>query len=467
MEWTEINTPNEILLLATVAIPGAAFALLGIAWLLGWNPREKTIGRLTAGAYSVTTLLITLLAVNMHALGVASVTVDLGRWFTIHEYRFPLTLLGDRLSLPLLALSAILTGLIGAFSRRYLHREAGFPRFFLLLNLFGFGSMLVFAAGSFDLLIGGWELVGITSVLLIAFFQERREPVQNAVRVFAIYRSADVGLLVGVFLLHHFVGTASYASLFSGEWPSGFDAALTGGEALAVALLLLLAAAGKAAQFPFSGWLPRAMEGPTPSSAIFYGAISVHAGAYLLLRATPLLLAAPLAAAAVIAVGALTAVTGTLAGRTSADAKTALAHGSLAQLGLIFVEIGLGWTWLALIHILGHAVVRTLEFLRAPSTLHDYHRMHAAAGGELGPAGLYYEAVLPMGFRHWLYRFALDRGHSDVLLDRIVMGPVNRLAKALAEFERRWSAAPANPEAVRHLVVLTPQAAERSGGPRG
>ena len=130
-----------------------------------------------------------------------------------------------------MALTAVLTGLIGAFSRRYLHREKGFERFFLLLNLFGFGSILIFAAGSFDLLIGGWELVGITSVLLIAFFQERREPVRNAVRVFAIYRACDVGLLVGVFLLHHFVGSATFADLFRGEWPAQQGASLTGAAA--------------------------------------------------------------------------------------------------------------------------------------------------------------------------------------------------------------------------------------------
>src|SRR5581483_9984124 len=141
-------------------------------------------------------------------------------------------------------------------------------RFFLLLHLFAFGSLLVFAAGSFALLVGGWEMVGITSVLLIAVFQRRTAPVANRLRVFAVYRACDIGLLVGVFAMHRWAGTASFA----GGFPM-----LPGGQALVVCLLLLLAASGKAAQVPFSGWLPRAMEGPTPSSAIFYGAISIHA----------------------------------------------------------------------------------------------------------------------------------------------------------------------------------------------
>src|SRR6185295_3594444 len=198
------------------------------------------------------------------------------------------------------------SGLIGQFSSTYLHRESGFLRFFLLLHLFAFGSLLAFAAGSFDLLAAGWEMVGITSVLLIAFFQSRTAPVENALRVFAVYRACDIGLLVGVFAMHQWAGTAS----FDGGFPM-----LNGSHALIVCLLVLLAASGKAAQVPFSGWLPRAMEGPTPSSAIFYGAISIHAGAYLLLRVQPMIGQSKLAAALVIAIGVMTAIHGTIVGR--------------------------------------------------------------------------------------------------------------------------------------------------------
>ncbi len=103
-------------------------------------------------------------------------TVTFGNWFAVHDYHFPLVLMADRLSLPFLAMTVVLSGLIGQFSATYLHRERGFLRFFLLLHLFAFGSLLAFAAGSFDLLVGGWEIVGITSVLLIAFFQQRPAP---------------------------------------------------------------------------------------------------------------------------------------------------------------------------------------------------------------------------------------------------------------------------------------------------
>lgn len=428
----------ETLLVTAVALPGAAFVLLALAWLVGWEPSERLVSRITSVAFGGSSLAAVFLAAGMFASGRSGVEISFGQWFVVHEYKFPLQLFADKLSLPMILLTTLLVGLTAAFSRRYLHRESGFMRFFLLLNLFGFGSLVVFAAGSYDLVIGGWELVGITSVLLIAFFQERKEPVHNALRVFAIYRGTDIGLLVGVFALHHFAGSGTYSALFSGEWPTQSAVTLTSGEALVVGLLFLLAAAGKAAQAPFTGWLPCAMEGPTPSSAIFYGAISVHAGAYLLIRSEPLILSSPFISAAVIVVGLVTAAVGTLGGRASADAKTSLAQASSAQLGLIFIEIGLGWTWLALLHILGHAVVRTLEFLRTPSMLHDYHRMHAAAGGKLDPVGLYYEAALPPSMRAWLYRLAIDRGRMDVILDRFIVGPLLDLSRGLSRIERKF-----------------------------
>jgi NAD(P)H-quinone oxidoreductase subunit 5 len=178
------------------------------------------------------------------------------------------------------------------------------------------------------------------------------------------------------------------------------------------------------------------MEGPTPSSAIFYGAISIHAGAYLLLRVQPILAQSRLASALVVAVGLLTALHGTIVGRVSADAKTSLAYASLTQVGVVFVEIGLGWKWIAVAHILGHATVRTLQFLRAPSMLHDYHLMHSAVGGEFSPTGQVLEALFPERAQLWLYRWALDRGHLDTILDRAVVHPLMRLSSLFARLDR-------------------------------
>jgi NAD(P)H-quinone oxidoreductase subunit 5 len=424
-----MNGVPSILLAFAVGAPGALFALLALAWMLGADLRENLIARLTRITYTLVTLALLALDLTMQIRGVKSFHVRLGDWFAAGEYRFPLDLLADHLSLPLMTLAALLTGLVAAFSARYMHREHGYLYFFLLLQLFGFGSLLLFSAGSFDLIVAGWEFVGITSVLLIAFFHQRPEPVRSGLRVFAVYRITDIGLLMGVVVLHHAAGTASM-SLFQGTWPAQ-TASLSGASAAAVAWLFLLAAAGKAAQFPFSGWLPRAMEGPTPSSAIFYGAISVHAGAYLLLRAQPLLAESAWVSAATIAIGLLSAVFGTLIGRACTDAKTSLAYASVTQLGIIFVEIGLGFSYLAVWHICGHAIVRTLQFLRAPSALHEFHQMHAAAGGHLKPVGVVHEALIPERVRAWMYRAALDRGHMDTILDRFLVNPVLWLSHAL------------------------------------
>ena len=416
---------SQSALLFVVAMPGIVFAVFGLLWLMAWVPEERAVSRITGTVFSASALALVPILWGIAASGAGSVTLTFGNWFAVHDYRFPVVLMADRLSLPFLCMTVVLSGLIGQFSATYLHRESGFFRFFLLLHLFAFGSLLAFSAGSFDLLVAGWEIVGITSVLLIAFFQLRTAPVDNALRVFGLYRACDIGLVAAVFAMHDWAGSAS----FSGGLPQ-----LTGYRATTVCLLLLLAAACKAAQVPFSGWLPRAMEGPTPSSAIFYGAISIHAGAYLLLRVQPLLAQSHLASSLVILVGVATAIYGTLSGRASADAKTSLAFASLTQVGVVFVEIGMGWTWVAVFHILGHAVVRTLQFLRAPSMLHDYHQMHSAIG-ETAPAGKGLEDLLPERLHLWLYRWALDRGHLDTILDRFVIRPLMRLSGFFARLD--------------------------------
>jgi NADH-quinone oxidoreductase subunit L len=435
-----------------VLAPGVIFAAFALLWLLGWVPSERVVSRITGLTFSLCVLGLAVILWTLASTGAQAVTVTFGNWFSVHDYHFPLVFLADRLSLPFLGLTVVLSGLIGQFSATYLHRERGFLRFFLLLHLFAFGSLLAFAAGSFDLLVAGWEIVGITSVLLIAFFEQRAAPVENGLRVFAVYRACDVGLLLGAFAINHWAGT----TLFAAGLP-----AFTGTQATIICLLLLVAAAGKAAQVPFSGWLPRAMEGPTPSSAIFYGAISIHAGAYLLLRVQPLLAQSRLASALVIAIGALTAVHGAIVGRASADAKTSLAYASLTQVGVVFVEIGMGWKWIAVAHILGHATVRTLQFLRAPSMLHDYHQMHSAFGGEISSPRTHLEDLLPERMQLWIYRWALDRGHLDTILDRYAIHPLIALSNIFAKIDNLGLHQPASR---REKVVLSMQSPASQGG---
>lgn len=379
---------DALLLAAPVLLPGGLCAALGAAWLLDARPGEKALGRASAACWGLAAAAVAALAAR--AAGGSVPAAAYGDWLAAGGQEFPLGLRADGLSLVMMSLTAALVGVVVVFSRRYMHRDPGFHRFFFLLNLFGAGAMLLFSAASYDLIAVGWELVCTASFLLVAFYQTREAPARGALYMLGVYRFCDIGFFTGIALLHRFHG------------------ALTAEAATAVALCFLLAAMGKSGQFPFSDWLPRAMEGPTPSSAIFYGALSVHAGAYLLLRARPILDASPWAWVAVVAVGAVTAVQGALVGRVCPDAKTSLAYATMTQLGLIFVEIGLGFDRLALWHIAGHAVLRTAQFLQAPSLLHDHHQLHSAAGGHLPAAGAPFGALMPRAAREWLYGFALD-----------------------------------------------------------
>ena len=179
--------------------------------------------------------------------------------------------------------------------RQPLHApRAGYNRFFVLYTLFVLGMVATSLAGTIETLFAGWELVGLSSALLVAFFQERRNPARNGLWVWTIYRFSDAALLLAAVAMHHLRGEGDFDRLLGmGLWPEVVPS-LTSHQGLLVGMLVLVAAAGKSALVPFSGWLPRAMEGPTPSSAVFYGALSVHLGAFLLLRVSPLLDSSPL-----------------------------------------------------------------------------------------------------------------------------------------------------------------------------
>ncbi len=450
----------EVLVVAIPGLPAAACLLLGAACAVGRTPGERGIARLTAAASTGGLLAALGVALGLALRGEAQLEVGLGRWFGVEGYGFEVKLLADALGLAFATVSAALLGVVGLFAAPYLHREPGFARFFFLLLVFASGVATTTLAGTIDLLFVGWELVGISSALLIAFFRERRDPQRNALRTFAVYRLCDAGLLAAAVLLHHVVHTADLRAAFgAGPWPAG-PAGLEGPVATLLAGLLVLAALGKSAQVPFSGWLPRAMDGPTPSSAIFYGALSVHLGVYLLLRAGPLLERAPLASWALVAIGLASALHGTFVGRVQTDAKSALAYATITQVGLILAEIGLGLRGVPLVHALGHACLRTLQLLRAPSLLREHHQVEASLGVGSAPVAVGLEQLLPRPARAWFYRLALERGHHDALLVRVLVEPLLDLARRLDRFERAWLAslggaedAPAA-EAPRHERAL-------------
>jgi NADH:ubiquinone oxidoreductase subunit 5 (subunit L)/multisubunit Na+/H+ antiporter MnhA subunit len=430
--WLNVTA---ILLLAA---PLAALVLQAVPAWLGRPLSERAIGRLVGGAFALSTVAGTAAGAVMWWQGLHEFRLPLMTWFGVGHYRFQWELVLDALSVPFAILGAALVGLIGSFSRRYLHKDLGFGRFYLLITLLGAGVSLVVLAGALDTLVLGWELVGLASALLISFFHDRRRPVEHGLRAFTTYRVCDVGILGAAAWLHHAVGTTAMVRL-SEPW-GGLPVPSQLWEATVIGLLILWGTMGKSAQVPLSGWLPRAMEGPTPSSAIFYGALSIHLGPFLLLRAASLLDAAPIVAWTVVAVGALTAMHGSMVGRVQSDIKSALAYASLTQVGLIFMEIGLGFRLLAVAHVLGHAIIRTLQILRSPSLLHDQHHLEQAMGMLVPPPSDLMGRWLPPGWQPWLYRHALERGYLDSWLRDYLVGPFLRLVRFADALERRWAA---------------------------
>jgi NAD(P)H-quinone oxidoreductase subunit 5 len=427
------------LVVGQLAAPAAALAAIGIPALLGRPLSEAATGRLVGAGFAAAFLAAAATLATLVTGGFRPEMVDLATWFTVGHHAATIHLVADALSVPYVCFTSGLCWLVNAFAGKYLHREPGFTRFFILLALFGTGMNLMVLADSIDLLFAGWEFVGISSALLIGFFHERGNAVRAALRAFVTYRICDVGILAASVVIHHAVGDGDFDRLFTVDWPHG-TCRVPAATATVVSLLLVFASLGKTAQVPFSGWLPRAMEGPTPSSAIFYGALSIHAGAYVLLRCGPLLDEAPLARLALIVIGAGTALHAALVGRVQTDLKSVLAYASMTQASLILVEIGFGWRVIPLVHVVGHAVVRSLQILRSPSALHDRHELEAALGGHPGPGGQWPISVLPRSWQNALYRVALDRGYEEAFVARFVVGPVTRLLGFVAATERRWIA---------------------------
>ncbi len=438
----DANQLLNLLGLVVIMAPMLLLVLLGLPALLAIKLNESSIAH-------VTKLLVSLgLVANLGILGIMLATgrhdveIEMGQLAAIssEHYHFHLKFEFDRLSVPMSLLSFVLCGTIGAFANIYLHRDQGYRRFFILFAIFLIGMIFASLAGTIETLFVGWELVGLSSALLVAYFHERPAPVRNGLRVWAVYRIADAAFLIAAVAMHHLTGEGDFEKLMGGtdHWPTG-HVDLTSGQALFVGSLLLVAAAGKSALVPFSGWLPRAMEGPTPSSAVFYGALSVHLGAFLLLRVSPVLQASFLLSAMVVALGLVTAVYAAWTANVQTDVKSALAMASLTQVGIIVAEIGLGLHYLALIHIIGHACMRSLQLLRAPTLLRDYRTLENAIGARLNHAP-------PRIIQSWspvaqlrAYRFFMERGYLDALLDSLVVNPFRRCFLLFDRWERGWT----------------------------
>ena len=414
--------------------PALAVLIVGGLALRERLPKEKSVVAISSTALWLSFASIVCAAVGYLRGNASSIDLFIGNFYSAGDYGFEIHFLLDPLSLLVALTAGLLLLATSRFSAHYLHREPGFLRFFILMLIFASGILLLVLAGSYDLLFAGWELVGLSSVLLVGYFHERAGPVRASLRVLVTYRLCDIGLLMAPILLHLAIHSSTFvairAALADGAATHRLSASI-------VALLLVIAAMGKSAQIPVGGWLPRAMEGPTASSAVFYGGLSVHAGVYLLLRSAPILDHAPIVRIVLLIIGLSTAVMAALSGQVSADAKSGLAYATIAQVGLMFAECGLGLYRLATAHLIAHAVLRYYQFLRTPSVLQDALARRAALGvTEKEPPHRRW-AHLTLDWRRLLYRLAIERFEVEAALDRFLVRPTLNAARWFSNLEER------------------------------
>jgi formate hydrogenlyase subunit 3/multisubunit Na+/H+ antiporter MnhD subunit len=344
------------------------------------------------------------------------------------EYEFLIDFIFDKITAVYLLVGALLTFLITIYSRYYLHREKGYKRFFNTILFFYLGFNTTIFSGNFETLFVGWEILGISSFLLISFYRERYLPVRNAVKVFSIYRIGDVGILLAMWASHHLWHENVVFSKFSNYEVVHEHLQTHSSIGIFISVMILLAAVAKSAQLPFSSWLPRAMEGPTPSSAIFYGSLSVHFGAFLLLRTFPFWEHQLSVRILVGIFGALTSLTAVSSSRVQSTIKTQIAYASIAQIGIIFIEISLGFEILALVHFAGNAFFRTYQLLVSPSVI-TYLVREQFYNYKQRPKAI--EDSFPKRVDYTLYLLSIKEWNLDALTNKLIFSPLKKLGQKL------------------------------------
>jgi len=380
--------------------------------------------------------------------------------FATSAHSFNLTLLVDAYSVSFTTLIGVLSGLILLFSRRYMHRESGYRRFFALIFLFMCGIKLVALAGTIDMLFAGWEIVGVSSFLLIGFYRTRLQPGRNALRTYTIYRFCDIGLFMSAWLTHKLGSELRFFELASSPLDTAFITTHSW-FFVAIAMLTLVAAMGKSAQYPFSFWVPRAMEGPTPSSAIFYGALSIHAGVFLLIRMYPIWKTVLFMPYLVGGVGLTTALVANIAQKTQSNIKGQIGYASVAQVGLMFFELALGQRELAMAHFLGNAALRCYQLLASPSVVVLYLRQQAA--GTLLRSGFSNFIVRHLGarlHRHY-FAFSFSEGYSESILTAL-WSTLKSFSRGIAYVLKPYVVVAFALVLVAAFFIVVPQAGERS-----
>jgi NADH-quinone oxidoreductase subunit L len=348
-------------LLIALPLAGAAVLLLGGRRTDRWG---HLVGVASVGAAFVVGLACVIQLSGLS--GGKQVSTDLFTFLSVGRLNITIGILFDPLSAAFVLLITGVGALIHIYSVGYMAHDEGRRRFFAYLNLFVASMLLLVLGNSYLALYVGWEGVGLASYLLIAFWYTRPAAATAAKKAFIMNRIGDVGLALAIFLMFQQLGTTSFAGVFGGVNE------LSGGVLTAMGLLLLLGACGKSGQFPLQAWLPDAMEGPTPVSALIHAATMVTAGVYLIARSHPIYDHTPTARAVVLGVGAVTLLIGAIAGCAFDDIKKVLAYSTVSQIGYMFLAVGLGPVGYVagLAHLFAHGFFKAGLFLGAGSVMH-------------------------------------------------------------------------------------------------
>lgn len=301
-------------------------------------------------------------------------------WFRVGSLEVPFSLRLDGLQGLMVIVVAGVSALVHLFSVGYMRGDRDEVLYFAELSLFSAAMLLLVLADNFFVLYMAWELVGASSYLLISYYFERPEAAAAGKKAFLTTRIGDVGLLLGIFALVRLTGSLDFHTVFAQATAPG----LLGAWRVAVPLLIFMGAVGKSAQLPLHVWLPDAMEGPTPVSALIHAATMVAAGVYLVARTYPIFVAAPEALAVVGWIGALTALMAATVGLTQRDIKKVLAYSTISQLGFMVTALGAGVPAAAMFHLFTHAWFKALLFLAAGSVIHATGRQVVDQLGGLG-----------------------------------------------------------------------------------
>jgi NADH-quinone oxidoreductase subunit L len=375
---------NLLSLIIFAPLAGAA-----INWFVGRRLRnEKFIGLIACAAVGVSTIVAFYLCFKSGgALRSETPVFDhLWTWIQVGKFRADFGLGMDRLSGTYALFVTFIGFLIHVFAVGYMHGDSGFYRFFAFLNLFMFSMLTLVLADNFLLMFVGWEGVGLCSYLLIGFYIDRKEAGDAAKKAFITNRVGDWGFVLGIMLTFFLTGSISFfdkpahgvasalqtiAALPAAD-PFTWQAIFAGGVT-SIAILLFIGAAGKSAQIPLYVWLPDAMAGPTPVSALIHAATMVTAGVYMIVRCSAIYTHAPTAMFVVAIIGAATALFAATIGLAQNDIKRVLAYSTISQLGYMFLACGVGAFTAAIFHVITHAFFKALLFLGSGSVIHGMH----------------------------------------------------------------------------------------------